>query len=80
MIIILGLVVLIAAVAVGVSGVAGVAGVLGVLGNRGIGHALVHPFAGPWPASPERHDPFAKLRTFAVGQILIRNLPANLYL
>jgi hypothetical protein len=36
MIIILGLVVLIAAVVVGVAG---------VLGNRGIGHALVHPFS-----------------------------------
>jgi hypothetical protein len=35
MIIILGLVVLIAAVVVGVAG---------VLGNRGIGHALEHPF------------------------------------
>jgi hypothetical protein len=36
MIIILGLVVLIAAVVVGVAG---------VLGNRGIEHALVHPFS-----------------------------------
>jgi hypothetical protein len=36
MIIILGLVVLIAAVVVGVAG---------VLGNRGVGHALVHPFS-----------------------------------
>jgi hypothetical protein len=34
--IILGLVVLVAAVVVGVTG---------VLGNRGIGHALVHPFS-----------------------------------